>query len=147
MTDMRAKCDEVRKAMNEALHMAGDQVDGDFSVGNMRYNDLTISVTVEFAVRGEDGERVDPRLAKLRHAWPDWDIMDSDAVYTLPTDSLDKTFRVGSEQHTIAGYNRRARKNPVITTTPDGRQWRWPIAGVCQHLGIPRNTLTITEKP
>ena len=140
--DLKARCDQLRPTMTEALALIADDVDGDFEVQGMTYDPEsgTVAVKVMFAAR-QDGKAVDPRLAKFRANWTRCWL--SDGEYTLPADALGRTFERSGRTYTVAGWNSRARKTPVVCTTPDGKQWRWEAASVAYHLDIPKmdNTL------
>jgi len=137
VTDLKAHCNVLRTQMTDALALIADDVNGTFSVENMTYDPHagTVSIKVGFALNGENGETVDPALARYRSAWREWPI--SDGVWSLPPETLDQQFvdRKGVT-HTVAGYNSRARKRPIMTTGDDGKTYRWPIDAVARALNL-----------
>ena len=144
MSNLRDLCRRLRPDMDEALATIADKFGGDFQTTNMTYSDTGITIKVEFALRGEDGEKVDPRIAKFRAAWRDWPI--GDGVYTLPADTLDKVFTHRGTEYKVAGFNSRARKMPIVCIrVSDGREYKFPIDGVAISLGIERDERPVVK--
>jgi hypothetical protein len=58
-------------------------------------------------------------------------------LYGLPADGLGKQIRLGGRGFTIAGFNARARKSPVMLTEDNsGRSFKAPVEGVKRALAL-----------
>lgn len=105
----------LRGEINAALESVGKKYNVQLVADSCKYNSHFATFKLNVSNLSEDGQVVDEHMSYLRTMRK---------VFGLTEEHLNQTFKIGSEDYVLSGYNPRARtRDAIITKLSDGKKY------------------------
>ena len=105
----------IRGEINAALESVGKKYNVKLDADACTYNSHVATFKLNVNNLSEDGNAVDEHMSYL---------LRMHKIFGLTEEHLNQTFKIGSEDYVLSGYNPRARiRDAIITKLSDGKRY------------------------
>lgn len=122
---MKQKLDKIRQDLDLALVAVAASNGVTFKVGNMRYSDTEVTITIK--ALNTEGMTVE------EFAKEDWDR--NCFLLDLEKEHFGRSFQSNGHRFKVVGLKLSNRMYPVVAETPSGKRYKFKPVDVKRHIG------------